>query len=228
MPHQIPARPDGWQPRSSAVDTIVGHYRAAVAAEGKPDGSGELAALLLLAVVVGGGLWIYTGSVVLATVVPLVLAGGGALVVLGSQRPTSLPADVDVFASRGGAGTLPAGYLVSPGVWDLGMRQRTASVAGTHLQAAAQLCREYPGSVNGLLEFVARIDAVTDSRGAEGQPRVEQLVRAGAAALAGDGPAPARPARARPVSPGPQPPIFHQQSRMPGTTTQMHVSVGRR
>ncbi|BFU43292.1 hypothetical protein [Krasilnikovia sp. MM14-A1004] len=223
MPHQMPARSDGWQPRTSAVDTIVSHYRATVAPDRRSDGENELAALLLLAVVACAALFTYTGSVALATIVPLLLAGGGAAVVVGSQRPPSLPVDVDLFAPRGGAGTLPAGYLVSPAVWNLGMRQRTAAVSGPHLAAAADLCREYPGSVNGLLEFVARIDAGTESHGATGQARVTQLVRAGVAALAGDAPEPPRP-----MSLGPQPPIFHQTSRVQGTTAKVPASAHRR
>ncbi|RZU53772.1 hypothetical protein EV385_5706 [Krasilnikovia cinnamomea] len=177
MPHPIPSRPDGWQPKNVVVEALVAHYRGAASRTGPAEGGGELAALAGMALVLGVGLLQMTGSVLTAVLIPLVTAGTGALVVIGTAKPAAPPPGVDVFAARGGAGSLPAGYLVSPDVWDLGMAQRTVDVPAPQLQAAAQLCREFPGSVNRLLDMVATIDAQRDAQTVTDEDRTRRIVR---------------------------------------------------
>ncbi|GAB1641387.1 hypothetical protein [Krasilnikovia sp. MM14-A1259] len=201
------------------MDAIVAYYRGTASRSGPADGSGELAALAVLAAVLGVGLLQMTGSVLAAVLIPLVTAGTGALVVIGTSKPAGPARGVDVFASRGGAGSLPAGYLVSPDVWDLGMARRTARVPAPQLQAAALLCRDFPGSVDKLLELVATVDAQGTPPAVSDDERTRRIVREVTAAQhRAQTPQPTAEKPKNLLAYGPQPAAFLQSGGKPAET----------
>jgi hypothetical protein len=92
------------------------------------------------------------------------------------------------LAVVGGAGRLPAGYLVHEDAWEAGMAEHVAYIPESQLQASVQLCASFPGTVDDLLIFTGTIAAQVPAPGPHATPadverRTRDLVRVGAPIL---------------------------------------------
>ncbi|MEU4238254.1 hypothetical protein [Actinoplanes sp. NPDC026619] len=153
---EMPVRADTWRPTDPVMETLIRRCAADAEAGAARDGVREYMAGALILVILFVILLIAGVATAAAIMIPLALFGAGALYMVQSARPE--PVDrrkaLDVI---GGPGNLPAGYLVHPGAWSAGMREHVAAVPQSQLQAAVDMARTFPGSVNDLLSFSGTI-----------------------------------------------------------------------
>jgi hypothetical protein len=155
---EMPVRTDGWRPTDPVLEAIIKRCRTDAEAGAARDGVREYMAgamiLGLLAVVL-----LMTGqSPNVAILLPGALFAAGALYMVTKSRPE--PTDrAKALDPMGGAGRLPAGYLVHPGAWAAGLAEHVAYIPESQLRAAADMSRAFPGSVDDLLQFTGTIAA---------------------------------------------------------------------
>lgn len=182
----MPVRADLWQPEDRILDNVI--RRCVADAEHAEDsgGSREFMAGAMVLTVLALLILVAAHSMQAAIIVPGVLAVAGVLYVLATAGPGQRDRSTALLPV-GGAGRLPAGYLVHPDAWDAGMAEHVAYVPESQLQAAAELSRTFPGTVDDLLGFtasiaaqlpVARLNSVRDV-----EKRTRELVRVGAPIL---------------------------------------------
>jgi hypothetical protein len=153
-----PLRADRWIPQDELLDSIIrkcinrADRKAFQAASGP-----EYAAALLVLAVLGVILYAGTENLFAAVAVPVVLAAGGLWYMISNDPPA--PQDrIRILDPAGGAGGLPAGYLVHPAAWDAGMDAYLAKSTDVQLRVGTWLCRDHPGSVADLMTLVTWID----------------------------------------------------------------------
>jgi hypothetical protein len=109
----------------------------------------------LVLVAFGIVLSIGTGNPILAIFVMIVLALAG-LAWTGVKAPPLKLDPLQILAPMGGAGNLPAGYLVHPLAWKAGLPEYVKGVPERRMRMAVELCRKHPGAVTDLLRLVER------------------------------------------------------------------------
>jgi hypothetical protein len=182
----MPVRADHWRPEDRVLDTII--RRCAADADSAEDGAGSstymaggmVVAVLAVLILIG------SGSAQAAIIIPGVLALLGVFYVLSTAGPAEADRS-NALREVGGAGGLPAGYLVHPDAWAAGMAEHVAYTPESQLQAAVQLSRNFPGTVDDLLGFTATIAAqlppTRHATAADVEKRTKELVRVGAPIL---------------------------------------------
>jgi hypothetical protein len=154
----MPVRADGWRPTDPVFEGIIKRGLADAETSAARDGVREIMAGAMILVVLAAGLLMAGQSPVVAILLPAALFVGGTYYVASKAEPgpvdPSLALDV-----VGGAGNLPAGYLVHPGAWVGGMAKHVAYIPESQLRAAADMCAAFPGSVDRLLQFTGTIAA---------------------------------------------------------------------
>jgi hypothetical protein len=177
----IPVRADRWQPADRILDNVISRYAGAGGGAGQAaDGGSELMAGAMILAMLALLIMVGAESVGVAVAVTGLAGGLGLLYVI--SRSGAGPADRrTALAEIGGPGGLPAGYLVHEGAWQAGMAGHVAYVPESQLQAAAQLCRAFPGTVDDLLGFTgsiaAHLPATRHSGPADVAGRARELVR---------------------------------------------------
>lgn len=179
---EMPARADGWRPTDPVLEAIIKRCVADAEAGAARDGTREYMAGAMILGVLAVVLLMAGKSAQVAIVVPGLLFAAGAFYMV--LRSTPEPAERSrALAPMGGAGRLPAGYLVHPGAWAGGMREHVAFIPESQLRAAADMCRTFPGSVDDLLQFTgtiaAQFPAPRHMTPADVQHRRRDLVRVG-------------------------------------------------
>lgn len=185
---EMPARVDGWRPTDEIFEGIIKRCVEDAEAGAARDGTREYMAGFLVLGVLGVGALIAGQPILLA----LLLVGG--LFAAGAYYMVNNSEDGPVQRHRaltpiGGPGKLPAGYLVHPRAWQAGMAEHVAYVPESQLRAAAELTRDFPGSVDDLLIFTGSIAAqlpVSKHNGhADVERRAVDLIRVGLPILRG-------------------------------------------
>jgi hypothetical protein len=186
---EMPARADGWRPTDEVFEGII--KRCAEDAEdgASRDGTREyMAGFMILAVL--AVLVLAAGQpVLLAILVPAGLFAVGAFYMVNNSEPGPVQRH-RALNPIGGPGKLPAGYLVHPRAWQAGMAEHVAYIPESQLRAAAELAREFPGSVDDLLIFTGTIASQLPAPKQQSTPqdvtrRAHDLVRVGAPILKG-------------------------------------------
>ncbi|GIF22175.1 hypothetical protein BJ973_002500 [Actinoplanes tereljensis] len=155
---EMPIRADKWRPTDPVLEGLIRRCASDAEAGAARDGVREyMAGAMILSVVFVGLLLAGVGPGA-AIMIPLLLFGAGAMYMVLNTKPAAADR-AGALAPIGGAGSLPAGYLVHPVSWAAGMREYTAGVPQSQLRAAVELCRSFPGSVNDLLIFTGSIAA---------------------------------------------------------------------
>ncbi len=149
----MPVREDRWRPDDPIYDGLL--KRCAAEAE-PPDGGAEVMAAGLVLAVLAVVLLASSASANAAILICGLLFAGVFGYVVTRKRP---PAGARPEALRvlGGAGRLPAGYLVHPAAWRAGLAAHVQGIPESQLRAAAGLCHLYPGTVDDLLIFVGNL-----------------------------------------------------------------------
>lgn len=197
----MPVRADHWQPHDDILDTIISRRIAEAESEEAGESSSTIMGGLMVLAVLGVLIMVAAGSARAAIIVPLLVGGVGLLYMVVKAVPVERGSRTAALAIVGGAGRLPAGYLVHAGAWEAGMAEHVAYIPESQLQAAVQLCRSFPGSVDDLLVFTGSIAVHVPAPGPHASPadverRTRDLVRIGAPILrdyiANNPPAPAK------------------------------------
>ena len=155
---EMPVRADGWRPADEVfegiIDRFVGEAEAGAARDGTREFMAGAVILVVLGILIMGGV----GSAAAAIMVPVGLFLAGAVYMISKARPVPVQRE-KTLARIGGPGQLPAGYLVHPGAWAAGMAEHVAYLPESQLQAASELARHFPGSVDDLLIFTGSVAA---------------------------------------------------------------------
>jgi hypothetical protein len=152
----MPARKDNWRPVDRIYDGILERCVDEAERGARRDGTAELMAGGVVIAVLAVGILVVVQSAAAALLVCGVLAVGLFWFIVG----TAQHADTDrltVLAEIGGAGMLPAGYLVHPVAWKAGMAEYVAHLPESQLKAGAEMCHVFPGTVTDLITFVGNI-----------------------------------------------------------------------
>ena len=154
----MPVRADGWRPTDPVLEAIIKRCVTDAEAGATRDGVREYMAGAMILVVLAVILLAAGTSATAALMIPAVLFGAGALYMISKAKPVPVQR-AKALAPMGGAGRLPAGYLVHPGAWSAGMAEHVAYLPESQLRAAADMARSFPGSVDDLLIFTGTIAA---------------------------------------------------------------------
>jgi hypothetical protein len=183
----MPVREDLWQPDDKILDTVIRRcLDEAESEEGSEGGSTIMGGAIMLAVL-GVVVLAFSGSVQAAILIPLVLGAGGMVYMITKASPDDGPRHA-TLAVVGGPGRLPAGYIVHADAWAAGMAEHVAYIPESQLRAAAQMCRDFPGTVDDLLTFTGSIAAQIPpahhhATPADVERRAKDLVKVGAPIL---------------------------------------------
>jgi len=179
----MPVRDDHWKPDDLIYDELLARCVADAEAAESRDGTPEMMAGALILAVLAVGL------LAAGRPMPIVLLVCGALAagIFGYVVTKSRPAQRNrrlALRGLGGPGRLPAGFLVHPAAWDGGMADHVAHIPESQLQAAAELCNLFPGTVNDLLIFVGNLAIhipapPPNASPADVERRARALIRAG-------------------------------------------------
>lgn len=154
----VPVRDDRWRPADELLDSVIAKCIGQARREApESGGSPVLVAGAMVLAVLAAVLALGTGDPELAFAVVALLAVAGIAYVGLKAAPTTMDR-TRILSVIGGAGNLPAGYLVHPLAWEAGMREHLAGVPDRHLRVATQLCRAHPGSVSDLVRLVQRAE----------------------------------------------------------------------
>ena len=184
----MPVRTDQWQPQDHVLDTIIRRRIAEAESDEAGSGSSTIMGGVMVLAVLGVLILVAAGSASAAILVPAALGGAGLLYTVVKTVPAERGPRHTTLAVVGGAGRLPAGYLVHEDAWEAGMAEHVAYIPESQLQAAVQLCRSFPGTVDDLLVFTGSIAAHVPAPGPHATPadverRTRDLVRIGAPIL---------------------------------------------
>lgn len=154
-PRAMPVRGDHWQPDDRVYEGLLARCVADAEAGESRDGTAELMAGGLIVVVLGVVILSAAQSAAAAVVVCGLLAAGlfGFVVTRAPRRGDRRLA----LRGLGGAGRLPAGFLVHPVAWRAGLAEHVAHIPESQLRAAAEMCHLFPGTVDDLLLFVGNL-----------------------------------------------------------------------
>jgi hypothetical protein len=182
----MPVRADSWQPADPIIDSIIHRcLDEAESVEGSAGSSTLMGGAAVLAVL-GVAIAAFAGSATAALTVPLLIGGAGLAYMVLKAVPERGPRHA-TLAVVGGPGRLPAGYLVHTDAWAAGMAEYLAYLPESQLQAAVQMCRDFPGTVDNLLSFTAsiaaQVPAATHAGPADVERRTKDLVKVGAPVL---------------------------------------------
>jgi hypothetical protein len=155
---ELPVRADGWRPTEPVLDAIIRRCLNNAEAGAARDGVREYMAGAMILVVLAVVLLMAGQPASVAIVVPGLLFGVGALYMVSRSAPASAGRS-KALDPMGGAGRLPAGYLVHSGAWSAGVAEHVAYIPESQLRAAADMCRSFPGSVDDLLVFTGTVAA---------------------------------------------------------------------
>jgi hypothetical protein len=182
----MPVREDLWQPNDPILDTIIRRcLDEAESDEGSEGGSTIMGGAIILAVL-GVVILAMSGNAQAAIGIPLLLGAGmiGYMILKASGDDGPRHATLAVV---GGPGRLPAGYLVHTDAWAAGMAEYVAYLPESQLQASVQMCRDFPGTVDDLIQFTGSIaihvPATHHATPADVERRAKDLVRVGAPIL---------------------------------------------
>lgn len=157
MPQRaMPARKDNWRPVDRVYDGILERCVEDVERGERRDGTAELMAGAVVLGVLAVVILAVAQSASAAVLVCGVLAAGLFWFVVGTAQHEKGDRRT-VLAEIGGAGMLPAGYLVHPAAWKAGMAEYVAHLPESQLKAAADMCHVFPGTVTDLITFVGNI-----------------------------------------------------------------------
>jgi hypothetical protein len=152
----MPARRDNWRPVDRIYDGILDRCVDEAERGDRRDGTAELMAggvvVAVLAVVI---LAVAQSATAALVVCGLLVAGLFWFMVESAQHQKGDRRTV--LAEIGGAGMLPAGYLVHPAAWKGGMAEYVAHLPESQLKAAGDMCHVFPGTVADLITFVGNI-----------------------------------------------------------------------
>jgi hypothetical protein len=152
----MPLREDRWQPDDHIYEGLLRRSVADAEAAESPDGGAEfMAAGLVLAVLAVVILFVSSSANTAILVCGLLFAAVFGYVVTTRKAPQGNRGQA--LRGLGGAGRLPAGYLVHPAAWQAGMREHVRGIPESQLRAAADMCHLYPGTVDDLLVFVGNV-----------------------------------------------------------------------
>jgi hypothetical protein len=155
---EMPVRADEWRPTDQVLEDVIKRCIDNAEAGAARDGTREYMAGAMILAVLGVFILIAAGSAAAAILLPLVLFGAGAAYMITKTKPVPVQR-AKALAPIGGPGHLPAGFLVHPIAWDAGMAEHVAYIPESQLQAAADMARVFPGSVDDLLVFTGSIAA---------------------------------------------------------------------
>jgi hypothetical protein len=152
----MPVRADAWRPTDPILESLIRRCHADAEAGASRDGvreymAGAMILVILFVILLAAGV-----ATAAAILIPVVLFGAGALFMVQNSKPEAVDAR-SALDPIGGAGKLPAGYLVHPVAWTTGMREHVAAVPQSQLMAAVELARTFPGSVDDLLNFTGTL-----------------------------------------------------------------------
>jgi hypothetical protein len=184
----LPVRDDHWQPQDQILDNVIQRQIAEAEAQEAGAGSSTIMGGVMVLAVLGVLIVVAAGSASAAIIVPVLLGGAGMLYMVTKSAPADRGPRHRTLAVVGGAGRLPAGYLVHADAWEAGMAEHVAFIPESQLRAAVQLCRGFPGTVNDLLIFTATIASHVPAPAPHASPadverRTRDLVRIGAPIL---------------------------------------------
>lgn len=184
----MPVRSDKWQPYDHILDAIIRRRIAEAESDEARSGSSTIMGGVMVLAVLAVLIMVAAGSAVAAILVTVLLGGAGLLYTVLKTAPAERGPRHATLAVVGGAGRLPAGYLVHEDAWDAGMAEHVAYIPESQLQAAVQLCRSFPGTVDDLLVFTGSIAAQVPTGSQHTTPadverRTRELVRVGAPIL---------------------------------------------
>jgi hypothetical protein len=175
----MPVRSDRWRPEDPVLDAIIRRCISNAESLQASESSSEFMAGAVVLALLAGVLLVALKSVQAAIIVPALLAAAGLGYVL-TKAPGAQPERHDALAVMGGPGRLPAGYLVHEQAWEAGVGQHVAKVPESQLRACAELCRQFPGTVDDLLGFTGTIAshiALGNHPAATVERRTRELVR---------------------------------------------------
>jgi hypothetical protein len=155
---EMPVRADEWRPTDQVLESVIKRCIDNAEAGAARDGTREYMAGAMILAVLAVIILMAAGSAVAAILVPLVLFGAGAAYMVSKTKPGPVQR-AKALAPIGGPGHLPAGFLVHPTAWEAGMAEYVAYIPESQLQAAAEMARVFPGSVDDLLVFTGSIAA---------------------------------------------------------------------
>ncbi len=151
----MPVREDRWQPDDHIYEGLLQRCVADAEAADSPDGGAEfMAAGLVLAVLAVVILFVSSSANAAILICGLLFAAVFGYVVTRKVPPGDRRG---ALRGLGGAGRLPAGFLVHPAAWKAGMREHVQGIPESQLRAAADMCHLYPGTVDDLLIFVGNL-----------------------------------------------------------------------
>jgi hypothetical protein len=184
---EMPARADGWRPTDEIFEGIIKRCAEDADAGAARDGTREYMAGFLILAVLGVAVLIAGEPVLLALLLVGGLFAAGAYYMVNNSEPGPVERH-RALGPIGGPGKLPAGYLVHPRAWQAGMAEHVAYIPESQLRAAAELARNFPGSVDDLLIFTGTIAAQLPTPKHNSTPndvdrRAHDLVRVGAPIL---------------------------------------------
>jgi hypothetical protein len=178
----MPVRADNWSPADPIFDNIIRRCVRDVEGAEAGETSSEFMAGAIVLALIAVVLLVATQSAQAAIIVPALLAGAGLCYVATRPGGAGKRDRTGALAVIGGPGRLPATYLVHPDAWQAGLAEHLAKVPESQLQACAQLCRQFPGTVDDLLGFTGTIAAriAAHQRPADTvERRTRELVRIG-------------------------------------------------
>jgi hypothetical protein len=152
----MPVRKDRWQPTDHVYEGILARSVSDAEALERRDGTAELMAAAVVIAVLAVVIIAVAGSGSAAILVCGLLAAGVFAYVV-STGSTGRGDRGAALQGLGGAGRLPAGYLVHPTAWAAGLAEHVAHIPESQLRAAADMCHLFPGAVDDLLTFVGNI-----------------------------------------------------------------------
>lgn len=182
----LPVREDLWQPHDDILDTIIHRcLTEAESEEGSEGGSTIMGGAIMIAVL-GVVILGLSGNATAAIGIPLLL-GGAMMGYMILKAPNDDGPRNATLAAVGGPGRLPAGYLVHAEAWLAGMAEHVAYLPESQLQASVQMCRDFPGTVDDLIQFTGSIaihvPAMQHATPADVERRARDLVKVGAPIL---------------------------------------------
>jgi hypothetical protein len=174
----MPVRSDHWRPDDRIYDGLLRRCVADADAAESRDGTPELMAgaliLTVLAVVIVSAADSAEAAILICGVLAAAIFAYVAL-----RKPPPKGDRRRSLRALGGAGRLPAGFLVHPSAWAAGMAEHVAHIPESQLRAAADMCHLYPGTVDDLLLFVGNLAIhVPATRPHTSPPDVDRRARA--------------------------------------------------
>ncbi|MET0414508.1 MAG: hypothetical protein ABW022_00615 [Actinoplanes sp.] len=152
----MPVRTDRWQPDDRIYEGVLRRCAADADSAESPDGTAEYMAVgLILAVLAVVILFVSDSPSTAILICGLLGVAFFGYMVTRNKAPQGDRREA--LRGIGGAGRLPAGFLVHPLAWKAGMAEHVRGLPESQLRAAADMCHLYPGTVDDLLIFVGNL-----------------------------------------------------------------------